>query len=217
MSYIFGDDGTFAEYYNDGDPRVFVLEKLNRSIGANEIEAAIRGRSPSRIDGFHVLLSVEESILRDIAATVYSESGHNRDESEGIARVIRNRAEHRVVHYASGNFWFSARQGGIGGNGINGRRSARYAAANNQTIDNWAGRMLSDLESTVRGLVNHRDITNGAYFWEGTRLLRNANHPWRRYLDGEPPIWIVTAVLGNTTFVAYNPNGPHQHRNNVWP
>jgi hypothetical protein len=211
MSYIFGDDGTFSGYYNDGDIRVFILEGLNQCLSEDIVQAAIRGRTPSEIGGFQVLRYMGEPVLRDIAATVYSESGHNRDESEGIARVIRNRAEHRALTYELG---FLAR---IGGNAMYGRRSSRYATANNQTIEHWTGNMLSDLESTARGLVNRTDITNGAYFWEGTSLLQRPSHQWRRYLDGHPPIWITTAVLGQTTFCAYNPDGPRKYRNNVWP
>ena len=219
MTYIFGDDGIFSGYYNDEDTRVFILQDLNQSLDESEVAKAVGGVCPTRIAGFQVLLYMKEPILRDLAATVHGESGHNRSESEEIMRVMRNRAEHVGVDYSSINFWLDHRQGGIGGGGIYARahRNAGYNNAISKKIENWSNIMLSNLESTVRGLVNPSDVTRGAFFWENTADLRKPTHRWRKHLDGRPPCWVVKIVLGNSSFIAYNPNGPPRCRNRVWP
>ncbi|MFX0203079.1 MAG: hypothetical protein ACFFCW_43805 [Candidatus Hodarchaeota archaeon] len=216
MLYIFGDDGTFSGHYNDSEGRVFVLENLNQCIEAGEVATTIRNVCPTHIASFRIIFKIGETSLRDIAATVFSESGHNVRESEGIARVIRNRVVHRGINYSSNNFWLSARQGGIGGGGIFGRNTNRYRNTYNQVIENWTGNTLSDLESTVRGLVNPADITNGAFFWEGTQLLNQPGNFFGVRLRRRPPVFDITATLGNTTFMRYNPAHP-THGRNIWP
>jgi len=218
MIYLFSDDGTFSGYYRSKYRRVFVLESLNMCLDEGEVQDAVRGATPSRIGGFRVLRVFPESVIRELAATVYSESYHNSQESEGIARVIRNRAEHVGVDYGSPNFWLSHSQGGIGGSGIYGRRSSRFRQANSTPIEKWLDNnaMLTDLEATVRALFSKSDITNGAYFWEGNASLNNPNNYFRVRLNQNPPVFVITRVLGRTTFMRYNPEHPTFGRN-VWP
>jgi|Deesub1362A_J573_1020465.scaffolds.fasta_scaffold03353_4 hypothetical protein len=218
MTYIFSDDGTFSGYYDDGDNRVFILENLDCCLVQEVVVEAVKNRTPSYIAGFRVLRIFDEPVLRDIAATVYSESSHNPKESEGIARVIRNRAEYKGIDYSSPNFWRSHKEGGIGGHAIYGRDSARYREANNLPLKNWFDNkyMLSDLEATVRALFNPTDITKGAYFWEGNRSLKKPTNFFRKNLNKDPPVFIITKTFGGTTFLKYNPDHPKFGRN-VWP
>ena len=173
MSYVFGDDGSFSAAYPDGDPRVFVLQGLNQTISANDVAAAISNQTPTSIAGFAVLGIVTEPVLRDLAATVFSESSHVSTESEGIMRVIRNRSTLIGVTYDAPNFWSSHAQGGIGGEGILGRSTANYANANSLSVDQWGDpNMVVDRASTVRGMVTPADVTQGAYFWVATSGLQ---------------------------------------------
>jgi hypothetical protein len=216
MSYIFGDDGTLGGTYPDSDPRAFVLQGLNRSLTADEVATAITNQTPSQIAGFTVLQILNEPVLRDLAATVFSESSHVPDESEGIMRVMRNRAVLVNVSYGSPNFWSSHAGGGIGGDGIVGRSTSNYTNANSISIDQWTDPgMVTDRAGTVRGLVNSADITAGAYFWLATSALQNSG-VIQDGLNANPPVFLVTATLGATTFIKYNPNNP-DFGSHVWP
>ncbi len=218
MIYVFSSDGTFSGWYTSTSSRVFVLEGLNMCLEESAVREAANGLTPTRIAGFRVLRVFPEEVLRELAATVYSESSHNPDESEGIARVIRNRAEHVGVDYGSPSFWLGYRQGGVGGNAMYGRRSPRFRHANALPLERWTEnrRMLTDLEATVRALFSTYDITRGAYFWEGNASLQQPTNYFRVRLNQSPPVFLITRVLGGTTFLRYNPMHPRFGRN-VWP
>jgi hypothetical protein len=216
MSYVFGDDGTFSAAYPDGDPRVFVLQGLNQTISAADLAAAIGGQTPTSIAGFPVLQVLTEPVLRDLAATVYSESSHVSTESEGIMHVIRNRSALVGVSYGAPNFWSSHAQGGIGGDTIYGRSSDNYTNANSVSIDQWTdANMIVDRTSTVRGLVNSTDISQGAYFWYATSGLQGTG-TIPDGLRANPPVFLVTTALGATSFLKYNPDNP-DYGGHVWP
>jgi hypothetical protein len=170
---------------------------------------------------------MSEPRLRDIAATVHSEVGanHDRTEAEGIARVIRNRAAYKGVSLDSNNLF-----GSVGGSSMYGRGTSNYTSAQAKPIGLWIGTMESDLEGTVKGLVNPTDVTNGSYFWDSTEGLQSSTHPWRKkkWVGGNDPhyqgtslagtytpLWVWKADLGQTSFFAYNPSGSQPK--NVWP
>jgi hypothetical protein len=227
MSYLFSDEGYLADDFNDKDDRVFVLKGLRQCIDYKIVQPALRQLFPTTIGTFPILLVIKEPRLREFAATVYSEVGatHNSSEAEGIARVIRNRAEHLGAHYGDADFFRR-----VGATAMFGRGTANFVTANALRIDSWTGNMKSDLEACVRSLVAAGDVTNGSYFWEGTALLLNPRHPWRQqnWVGGNDPhyrgttlagtytpAFIWRADLGQTSFFAYNPAGSGAR--NVWP
>lgn len=172
-----------------------------------------------------VLIEMEEPRFRDIAATVYSESSHVPDESEGIARIIRNRAEWRGVSLSATNLFER-----IGGSGMYGRSGSSYATMNGVSVVEWQSmEALGDRAATIRGLVQGRDLTRGSYFWEATGSLSNPTHPWRKdkWVGGTDPHYIFweekfipvfrwQADLGATSFFRYNYANP-TYSKSVYP
>ena len=227
MSYLFGGDGRYVAKYDDKSDLVYVLEGLRLTLKPEVVQQATANRSPAMIGGFKVLLAIHEPHLRDIAATVHSEVGvaHDQSEAEGIARVIRNRAEYKKVSLDSARLF-----GNVGGSSMYGRTTANYRTAKGLPIERWTGNLKSDLEGTVRGLAGTADVTNGAYFWDATRDVLKPTHQWVRnqWIGGKDPhyqgasiegdytpLWIWKADLGETSFFAYNPSG--KQPKNVWP
>lgn len=166
-----------------------------------------------------VLLRLPETRLREIAATVHSESLHGEGESEGVARVIRNRAQWRDAALDSSNLFHR-----ISASGMYGRSTKTFDGALATELSAWTSDVLApDLRDVVRGLAGRNDITRGAYFWESTAGLQATRHPWRKaqWVGGADPhyskwdenftpvfLWIVD--LGFTSFFRYNPNHPQQ-------
>jgi hypothetical protein len=202
MTYLFSTTGLLASFSGASGGTVFVVAGISRSLDASIARAAgVQFPPPTQIDGHPVVRMLQEAMLRDIAATVYSESYHDSAESEGIARVIRNRAEHRNQPFAdAGAFWRS-----VGGDGIYGRGGTNYAQANAQPIERWTGVLRSDLVATIRGLATSTDMTNGSFFWEGDSALKRADNYFSRALKKKPPWFIRRAHHGRTTFFSYNP------------
>lgn len=159
---------------------------------------AVKGRKT------RILLSVWEERLREIAATVNSESYDVAEESQAIARVIRNRAEYRNVKILSPNFWKDYNKGGVGGNSMYGRRSREnYKMWSKKVIMTWDGNLQIKLESTIKGLIKNEDITKGAYFWEANKRLKDPNNFFHKFLAKKEGI--KTNVIGQSTFMKYNP------------
>jgi hypothetical protein len=210
MSYIFSDSGLQSGYYRDADDRVFVLNGLNSSLDEKVVAEAIARCCPSFIAHHRVLLTLPEHKVRDLAATVFSESSHDPGESEGIMRVMRNRAELKGAPYQSSGFWSD-----IGARGIDGRGTANYRAANATPLHNWHGNMRTDLRATIRGLVGSSDVSGGAYFWIATSI-KSGNNIFAKGLKEKPPIFVVTTTLGGTTFLKYNSLNPKYGRHH-WP
>jgi hypothetical protein len=228
MSYLFGPGGEFSGYAKDNSDKAYVLEGLKQCLTSEAVKDLVGRSQGGLIGGSKVLLTIPEPRLREVAATVHSEVGtkHDKTEAEGIARVIRNRAVHKGVALDAPNLFKE-----VGGSGMYGRKTTNYTSANAKPIEQWIGTMRSDLEGTVKALVNPTDVTGGAYFWDGTQgILTNANHPWRKEkliggtdrhykgttLEGAyTPVWLWKCDLGETSFFAYNPGGSHSK--NVWP
>jgi hypothetical protein len=202
MTYVFSETGVLASFSGTSGGVVFIVRGISRSFDASIARAAgAQFPAPTQIDGHPVVLTLQEAMLRDIAATVYSESYHHSAESEGIARVIRNRAEHRNQPFANaGVFWQR-----VGGDGMYGRKGTNYPQANAQPIERWTGVLRSDLEATIRALGSNTDITNGSFFWEGDSSLKRADNYFARALRRKPPWLVQRAHHGRTTFFAYNP------------
>ena len=152
-----------------------------------------------------ILLSVWEERLREIAATVLSEAIDSGQESQGVACVIRNRAEHRKVSILSATFWQSWKGGGVGGDTMYGRQEpSTYGKWSNIYILSWTGNAKKKLQSTIKGLTVGEDITRGAYFWEGNKHLKKPTNARKKELDKK--ILIITKLIGQSTFMKYNPN-----------
>jgi hypothetical protein len=204
MSYVFNELGTYLGVYPDGDPRVFIVWNLTVAPTRRQVADAVSFPNPTILADRPILRVIHEAVLRDLAATVASESSHNAHESESIFRVVRNRAELKGAIYGASNFWSL-----IGGSGIFGRTSTNYASYLARPLEQWQSlaSLKTDLSATVRGIVSPSDVTAGAYFWLAT-FAETGNNIFGNGLAATPPVFVVNVRWGATSFLKYNPGHP---------
>jgi hypothetical protein len=82
MTYLFSATGVLASFSGASGGAVFIVSGISRSLDASTARAAgAQFPPPTQIDGHPVVLTLPESMLRDIAATIYIESYHDSAES----------------------------------------------------------------------------------------------------------------------------------------
>jgi hypothetical protein len=212
MSYVFNETGTYLGVYTDNDPRVFIVWGLTTPPTRRQVADASSYPNPTTLANRPILMTLHEAVVRDLAATVASESSHHAWESEAIFRVIRNRAVYKGAVYGASNFWSL-----IGGSGIHGRSTANYASYYARPLEQWqnlAG-LKTDLSATIRALVSPSDVSGGAYFWLATSA-ETGNNIFGNGLAATPPIFVVNVRWGATSFLKYNPGHP-TYGTRVWP
>ena len=154
--------------------------------------------------------------FKDYLGTVAGESFNNSNEAEGIGMVILNRMQHVDADMTVEGMDVIDRdqivaRGQTSWNHIN-QSSLRDIATNSGQARQYQVRIQGALQAIQNYEIN--DISQGAYFWEGTSHLANRGNTMAGYLNRN--VMEVTTVVGATTFMRYNPN----HRifgRNVWP
>lgn len=144
---------------------VFVIEgsftkekvrKIRKWIYDNNVSVK---NQPALVCGnIKVLISVWEYLLRDIAATVYSEASRDKDERQAIAEVLRNRAtlKRAKPYYTAKTFFKKVTTGPkdiVARTGSKYRDTLKLPLGKNDMLDD-----VAMIGPTIRGLLNNSKI-----------------------------------------------------------
>ncbi|MBI2967238.1 MAG: hypothetical protein HYY40_05430 [Bacteroidetes bacterium] len=158
--------------------------------------------------------------IKDIFATVMSESSENLEESEGITNVLLNRARLQGI---SPERFSPETFNQIGGSGIYGRLNTTYNTANQMSFEEFFAEGF-ERSQTVKGVLNafsgwRSDVSGGAYFWEGVTPYSQVGNYFRTRIEvanNRTPIFQINRTLGQTHFIQYNPQHT-TYRRSIWP
>ena len=158
-------------------------------------------------------LSREQSnIFNEYVGTVNAESSGNLKESKGIAHVIQNRSD------VSGRSLTDIMENtGIVANALGQKLGDRARSSKTEAITNARA-------AVIDVMLGGRDVSGGAYFWEGLQPLHeNPNNYFATRLARDPPVFSEIITYGRdishdkgTVFMKYNSDNP-AFRDKKWP
>ncbi|WP_253694457.1 MULTISPECIES: RHS repeat-associated core domain-containing protein [unclassified Treponema] len=200
-------DGRSDEYTIDGDYVGHINDNID---GIHVVEFTYVGSATSRKDSRGYLKNQDGSIMSSsdfnkFTAAVYGETSGNKDESYAIADTIMNESKY------SGRTPIDI----IENTGIYGYNDSTKSYTEENVKTGTDDRLTYSRAAVIDALLGDSDSSNGHYFWEGTKLLKDGNYFYDR-MKGPNAIFKSDISIGGTTFIKYNPANPVYGRR-VWP
>ena len=196
-------------HHEDGKDQVMTVSckafnEIKSMLTCNETDQLV-----SMLEGTDHDLDLTFDEFMFLSETIYAESAGGVQESRGIVNVLENRAENQKTNLL--DQLSDATPYGVYGvqKTSNGSKNDYEYAYQNEKGYGVEQKKKNIHKGIALALINDKDITNGAYFWDGTDITTNSHYTsWGlEFSDSTHNIWDINATSGSSQLITTKVHG----------